>query len=86
MKFLNAEAGSEDVDLTDFDVVWLAALVGAGQEDKEEIVVQVVRKMKKGSLLVLRGAWGLRSVLYCVRLLFSPPFCQFSYNMVTGAR
>ncbi|KAM3084347.1 hypothetical protein ACMFMG_001546 [Clarireedia jacksonii] len=65
MKFLNAAAGSNNTDLTEFDAVWLAALVGAGQEEKEGIVVQVVRKMKKGSLLVLRGAWGLRNVLYC---------------------
>jgi nicotianamine synthase len=69
MKFVDAEAGSNDVDLTEFDVVWLAALVGAGQKEKEEILVQVVEKMKKGSLLVMRGAWGLRGVLYCVRLL-----------------
>ncbi|PQE07030.1 nicotianamine synthase protein [Rutstroemia sp. NJR-2017a BBW] len=60
MKFVDAEAGSNDVDLTEFDVVWLAALVGAGQKEKE-----VVGKMKKGSLLVMRGAWGLRGVLYC---------------------
>ncbi|PQE24117.1 nicotianamine synthase protein [Rutstroemia sp. NJR-2017a BVV2] len=65
MKFLDAEAGSNHVDLTEFDVVWLAALVGAGQKEKEEILVQVVGKMKKGSLLVIRGAWGLRGVLYC---------------------
>jgi nicotianamine synthase len=76
MKFVDAEAGSNDVDLTDFDVVWLAALVGAGQKEKERIVVQVVGKMKKGSLLIMRGAWGLRGVLYCVRLPFFLFPCQ----------
>ncbi|KAJ8071168.1 hypothetical protein OCU04_001507 [Sclerotinia nivalis] len=65
MKFITALAGSNDLDLSDYDIVWLAALVGGIQEDKEEILKNVVGKMRKGSLLVMRGAWGLRNVLYC---------------------
>ncbi|KAF7942778.1 uncharacterized protein EAE97_006232 [Botrytis byssoidea] len=65
MKFITSLAGSNDLDLSSYEIVWLAALVGGIQEDKESILQNVVRKMRKGSLLVMRGAWGLRSVLYC---------------------
>ncbi|TGO69978.1 hypothetical protein BOTNAR_0005g00600 [Botryotinia narcissicola] len=65
MKFITSLAGSNDLDLSSYEIVWLAALVGGTQEDKESILQNVVRKMRKGSLLVMRGAWGLRSVLYC---------------------
>ncbi|TGO16064.1 hypothetical protein BTUL_0032g00260 [Botrytis tulipae] len=65
MKFITSLAGSNDLDLSSYEIVWLAALVGGTQEDKENILQNVVGKMRKGSLLVMRGAWGLRSVLYC---------------------
>lgn len=65
MKFITSLAGSNDLDLSSYDIVWFAALVGGTQEDKEKILQNVVRKMRKGSLLVMRGVWGLRSVLYC---------------------
>ncbi|TGO43357.1 hypothetical protein BHYA_0002g01620 [Botrytis hyacinthi] len=65
MKFITSLAGSNDLDLSSYEIVWLAALVGGTQEDKESILQNVVGKMGKGSLLVMRGAWGLRSVLYC---------------------
>ncbi|ESZ96204.1 hypothetical protein SBOR_3411 [Sclerotinia borealis F-4128] len=65
MKFITAMAGEDTLDLTGYDIVWLAALVGGVQEDKEIILKNIVAKMKKGSLLIMRGAWGLRSVLYC---------------------
>lgn len=66
MKFITGLADSNDLALSDYDIVWLAALVGGIQKDKEVILKNVVGKMRKGSLLVMRGAWGLRSVLYCV--------------------
>ncbi|RAL61697.1 hypothetical protein DID88_002765 [Monilinia fructigena] len=65
MKFITGLAGEDGLDLLGYDIVWLAALVGGTQEDKEAILKNVVAKMQKGSLLVMRGAWGLRSVLYC---------------------
>lgn len=77
MQFVTAMAGEDSLDLSGFDIVWLAALVGGIQEDKESIVKNVVAKMRKGSLLVMRGAWGLRSVLYCVSALFFSPFLDF---------
>ncbi|KAA8573749.1 hypothetical protein EYC84_005313 [Monilinia fructicola] len=51
MKFITGWAGEDGIDLSGYDIVWLAALVGGIQEDKEAILKN--------------GAWGLRSVLYC---------------------
>jgi nicotianamine synthase len=64
MHFLCAEAGS--CDLRDFDVVYLAALVGSTQVEKEELLKDVVAKMREGAILVIRSAHGLRRVLYAV--------------------
>jgi nicotianamine synthase len=64
MHFLCAEAGS--CDLMDFDVVYLAALVGSTQVEKEELLKAVVGKMGEGAILVIRSAHGLRRVLYAV--------------------
>lgn len=64
MEFLCGEAGSSSISLEDSDVVYIAALVGLSQEDKEEIFLKVVRTMKPGALLVVRSAWGLRTCLY----------------------
>jgi nicotianamine synthase len=64
MHFLCAEAGS--CDLRDFDVVYLAALVGSTQAEKEELLKGVVGQMREGAILVIRSAHGLRRVLYAV--------------------
>lgn len=66
MEFLCQEAGSSDLDLSTFDVVFLAALVGMTQAEKEAVLVDVVRRMGVGALLVIRTAHGLRSLLYPV--------------------
>ena len=68
MHFLCQEAGSAEMDLRRFDVVYLAALVGMTQDGKESVLVEVVRGMRVGSLLVVRTAHGLRSLLYPVSL------------------
>ncbi|TGO23473.1 hypothetical protein BPAE_0131g00160 [Botrytis paeoniae] len=77
MKFITSLAGSNDLDLSSYDIVWLAALVGDTQEDKENILQNVVGKMRKGSLLVMRGAWGLRSVLYYDFDVTTPAVTQY---------
>lgn len=59
--------------LEGFDVVFLAALVGASARDKEDVVVAVARRMRPGALMVVRSAHGLRTVLYPVSFL---PFIQ----------
>ena len=64
MEFLCGEAGSPSISLEDSDVVYVAALVGMSQKDKEEIFLKVVRTMRPGALLVVRSAWGLRTCLY----------------------
>ncbi|PHH74474.1 hypothetical protein CDD83_4562 [Cordyceps sp. RAO-2017] len=62
--FVCAEAGSDAVDLAPFDVVYLAALVGASQAEKERLLIDVVRTMREGALAVVRTSWGLRTCLY----------------------
>lgn len=71
MQFLCQEAGSAELDLRGFDVVYLAALVGMTQEDKESVLVEVVKGMRVGSLLAVRTAHGLRSLLYPVHFLLA---------------
>ncbi|TVY34714.1 Nicotianamine synthase [Lachnellula subtilissima] len=47
-----------------FPVIYLAALVGSSQSEKEALVQAVVGQMQEGALLVIRTSWGLRSLLY----------------------
>ena len=67
MCFQCASAGSPDVDLGCFDIVYLAALVGRCSTHKHEIVAEVVKRMKPGALVVMRSAHSLRRLLYPVR-------------------
>jgi nicotianamine synthase len=64
MHFMQANADSAGYDLTGFDVVYLAALVGDCQSEKENLLVNVARRMRTGALIVVRTSWGLRTVLY----------------------
>lgn len=68
MEFVAADAGKSEVDLRNFDVVYLAALVGSTQEQKEAVLVKVVERMSEGALLVVRSADRLRKILYQVRI------------------
>ncbi len=67
MSFLLGSAGSESCDLRSFDVVYLAALVGETQTEKEDLLCNVAAKMQEGALIIMRTSWGLRSCLYPVR-------------------
>ena len=71
MCFQCASAGSPDIDLGGFDIVYLAALVGSCSRHKHEIMANVVKRMKPGALVVMRSAHSLRRLLYPVRLLHS---------------
>jgi nicotianamine synthase len=53
-------------DWSQFDVVFLAALVGMDTSSKIPILAHLARKLKPGTLLVARSAQGLRGVLYPV--------------------
>lgn len=63
---------SETYDLFNFDVVYLAALVGTSGPEKRQILRDLVSKMKPGALVVVRSAWGLRGLIYPVRSLLPP--------------
>ena len=58
-------------DLTSFDLVYLAALVGDTQQAKEDLLLAVADRMQPGALLLIRSAWGLRTFLYPVRSIWS---------------
>lgn len=75
MCFQCASAGSPDVDLGRFDIVYLAALVGDCSRDKHEIVAEVVKRMKPGALVVMRSAHSLRRLLY--------PVVEFTEDMAS---
>ncbi|KAF2155444.1 nicotianamine synthase 3 [Myriangium duriaei CBS 260.36] len=64
MLFCQAEAGDLGFDLSQYDAVYLAALVGATQEQKERLIESVVSRMRLGSLLVTRSCQGLKTLLY----------------------
>jgi nicotianamine synthase len=53
----------------EFDVVFLAALVGTDATSKLAILEDLVKKLRSGALIVARSAKGLRTVLYPVRIL-----------------
>lgn len=65
--FQCAEANDENLDLSSFDVVYLAALVGKCDKSKHEVIANIVKRMRLGALVVLRSAHSLRSLLYPVR-------------------
>jgi len=64
---VSAKEDSEKTRWADFDVVFLAALVGMNTSSKLAILEGLVRKLKPGALVVARSAKGLRGVLYPVR-------------------
>ncbi|MCJ1363295.1 putative 26S proteasome regulatory subunit [Acarospora aff. strigata] len=66
MRFHCTEARDAKEDLRDYDVVYVAALVGMSWAQKEDIIADVVDRMRPGALLILRSAHSLRSLLYPV--------------------
>lgn len=60
------ESGGGTTQWADFDVVFIAALVGMNTPSKLGILGTLVRKLKPGTLVVARSAKGLRGVLYPV--------------------
>lgn len=66
MNFHCADAKSKSLDLYDFDVVYLAALVGINNEQKNDAILEIVSNMRPGALLMLRSAHSLRGLLYPV--------------------
>ncbi|KAH8591087.1 Nicotianamine synthase [Bisporella sp. PMI_857] len=64
MMFSCEDVAALETDLSGFDVVYLAALVGGQQTEKERHITAVVKRMKQGALLIIRSAHSLRKLLY----------------------
>ncbi|WP_158542861.1 nicotianamine synthase family protein [Phytoactinopolyspora halophila] len=56
--------GAGRVDLSGYDVVVLAALVGATGEEKAGVLAHLARSMAPGATLLIRSARGMRMLLY----------------------
>lgn len=52
--------------LKDYEVVYLAALVGMDNEEKNRVIDHLAKHMAPGALLMLRSAHGARAFLYPV--------------------
>lgn len=53
-------------ELKEYDVVFLAALVGMDKDEKTKIIEHLEKNMAPGALLMLRSAHGARAFLYPV--------------------
>lgn len=67
MCFHCVDAKSDSFGFQEFDVVYLAALVGMTAEAKRDIVVKISSRMRPGALLLIRSSHSLRSLIYPVR-------------------
>lgn len=52
--------------LKDYEVVFLAALVGMDKEEKVRVIAHLAKHMSPGAILMLRSAHGARAFLYPV--------------------
>jgi len=86
MKFQCSPATAPELDLSGFDVVYLAALVGSTQAEKEDLLESVVARMREGAYLVVRSAERLRRVLYAVSGSIETCYPQRYLLMITGIR
>jgi len=54
----------DHVDFDDYDVVWLAALVGLDGQYKRRVLAHLFEHLRPGALLLARSAHSLRTLLY----------------------
>ncbi|KAL6649802.1 hypothetical protein ACP70R_014026 [Stipagrostis hirtigluma subsp. patula] len=64
MSFHTADVADLTDELSEYDVVFLAALVGMAAEDKAKVVAHLGKHMADGAALVVRSAHGARGFLY----------------------
>ncbi|KAI3978118.1 hypothetical protein MKX01_012949 [Papaver californicum] len=64
MLFHDTDIMNVTTGLSDYEVVFLAALVGLNKEDKRKVIDHLAKYMAPGSLLMLRSAHGARGFLY----------------------
>ncbi|KAL8391942.1 hypothetical protein RB595_002231 [Gaeumannomyces hyphopodioides] len=76
MGFARADAKDFDLDLSGYQVVYLAALVGSTNEEKERCIVNVASRMDPGAIVLTRSAWGLRKCLYPELQISRPALLQ----------
>jgi hypothetical protein len=69
-----------DADLREYDVVVLAALVGASGPEKRAILDHLAASMAPGAMLLARSARGVRSLLYPA--IDPVAFCGFDIQAV----
>ncbi len=60
------DATGELPNLTEYDAVYVASLVGNSDEDKVKILRNTARHMRKGALIVVRSSSGLSRLLWPV--------------------
>jgi hypothetical protein len=61
-------AGDGLPDLSHYDAVYMASLVGNSDEDKVAILTNTARRMRKGAVVVVRSSSGLSRLLWPVSL------------------
>ncbi|KAI3880576.1 hypothetical protein MKX03_023101 [Papaver bracteatum] len=64
MLFHDTDIMDVTTGLSNYEVVFLAALVGLNKEDKRKVIDHLAKYMAPGSLLMLRSAHGARGFLY----------------------
>ena len=62
----SCESATSSTSLENFDVVYLAALVGSSSEEKLAVLQKVVDRMRHGALVCIRSAHSLRGLMYPV--------------------
>nr|GEU99507.1 nicotianamine synthase, S-adenosyl-L-methionine-dependent methyltransferase [Tanacetum cinerariifolium] len=66
MVFHTADIMDVTDDLKNYDVIFLAALVGMNIDDKNKVIQQMAKYMASGAILMLRSAHDARTFLYPV--------------------
>nr|GEZ36532.1 nicotianamine synthase, S-adenosyl-L-methionine-dependent methyltransferase [Tanacetum cinerariifolium] len=66
MAFHTADIMNVTHESKDYDVIFLAALVGMNIADKNKVIQHLAKYMAPGAILMLRGAHGARAFLYLV--------------------
>lgn len=66
MVFHTSDILNVSSELKDYEVVYLAALVGMDKEEKNRVIDHLAKHMAPGALLMLRSAHGARAFLYPV--------------------
>ncbi|CAK7337605.1 unnamed protein product [Dovyalis caffra] len=66
MKFETSDIMKVKEKLSEYDCIFLAALVGLNKEEKLKILDHLMKYMKKGGVLLVRSANGARAFLYPV--------------------